>query len=210
VGLYVSVAITGLFVAHDRTASELPIAGDRVLRVYGPMVAVQLLLVAYVARIARPRGTLRALIGTRWSTPRRALEDLAIALAGWIAITGVEIAWARLFAAGRSSACMVLPIGTGERLAWIAVAASVGFGEEVVFRGYLRTQLGARFGDARLAIVLQAALFGLAHAEQGLGTAVRNGLYGLGLGAIAQWRRSLIPCIACHAWTDLASGLWRI
>jgi membrane protease YdiL (CAAX protease family) len=210
--LYLAVAATGLLFAHDRSRSELPIGTSRIVRVYAPMVVVQLLLVAYVTRVARPRGTLRALIGASGYAPRRVAEDMALAFVGWIVITAVEIAWARFVphAPTPAAVSMLLPNGGAERVAWIVVAASVALGEEVVFRGYLRTQFAARFRDVRLAIVLQAVLFGLAHAEQGLGAALRDGLYGLGLGIVAQWRRSLVPCIACHAWTDLASGLWHI
>jgi membrane protease YdiL (CAAX protease family) len=210
VSLYLAVALTGLFIAHVRAPNELAIAGNRVLRVYAPMAGVQLMLVGYVSRVARPEGTLTALMGAPWSTPRRAAEDLAIAVAGWIALTAIEVAWSRLVPNARVGSSAVLPITAGERLAWIAVASSVAFGEEVVFRGYLQTQFAARLGDRRVAIMLQAALFGLAHAEQGFAAALRIALYGVGLGAIAQWRRSLRPCIACHALTDLASGLWRI
>jgi uncharacterized protein len=91
----------------------------------------------------------------------------------------------------------------------VIVAASVGFGEELVFRGYLQTQLTAFTGSAGVGIVLQAVLFGIVHAEQGATTAARLAVYGLAFGALARWRRSLLPGIACHAWTDVASGLLR-
>ncbi|WP_437760941.1 CPBP family intramembrane glutamic endopeptidase [Sorangium sp. So ce1389] len=54
---------------------------------------------------------------------------------------------------------------------------------------------------------MQAALFGLAHGEQGWGAMARIAAYGLAFGALARWRQSLWPGILCHAWTNLASGL---
>jgi hypothetical protein len=84
---------------------------------------------------------------------------------------------------------------------------TVGVCEEVVYRGYLQTQLAAFTGRAGLAVVLQAALFGMAHGEQGLAVVVRFTLYGVVFGALARWRRSLLPGIAAHIGIDLASGL---
>jgi membrane protease YdiL (CAAX protease family) len=95
------------------------------------------------------------------------------------------------------------------RVAWAIVAGSVGLSEEVVFRGYLQTQLAAFTGRWAVAWMLQAVLFGLAHAEQGAAAMVRLAGYGLALGALARWRKSLLPGIVCHVWTDLASGLFH-
>ncbi len=92
---------------------------------------------------------------------------------------------------------------------WAAVAVSVGFCEEVVFRGYLQRQFEGFWGKPWLAVGLQALLFGVAHGEQGASAVARAALYGVGFGALARWRRSLLPGVLCHAWTDLASGLLR-
>ena len=77
-------------------------------------------------------------------------------------------------------------------------AVTVGFCEEVIYRGYLQTQLTAFTGRASIAVVLQAALFGIAHGEQGLAVVVRFTLYGVLFGGLARWRRSLLPGIAAH------------
>ena len=79
--------------------------------------------------------------------------------------------------------------------------------EELVFRGYLRIQLGAFTGRAWLAILIQAMIFGLAHAQQGAASATRIAIYGLALGVVAHSRRSVVPCILAHVATDLVSGL---
>jgi hypothetical protein len=91
----------------------------------------------------------------------------------------------------------------------VLLAVSVGFCEEVVFRGYLQTQLTAFTGSRGLGIVLQAALFGIAHAEQGGASALRITGYGIILGGLAQLRRSLLPGIVSHVAIDLVSGFWR-
>jgi uncharacterized protein len=150
------------------------------------------------------------LLGRRWRTAGRAFTDLACALAGFFVIMGVEFASARLFVVGRNAAIAALLPSTGaERLTWIAVAVSVGFCEEVVYRGYLQTQLGAFTRSRVLGVVLQALLFGLAHLEQGPAAAARIAGYGLLFGALAQFRRSLLPGIACHVAVDLAAVFLR-
>jgi hypothetical protein len=166
--------------------------------------------VLYVARIGRPRSALASLIGRRWDSARRALGDLACALAGWSLILAVEVAFATITHGGTSaSVTAMLPRTPIERVAWVAVAMSAGFCEEVVYRGYLQTQLTAMTGRAGVAIVLQGILFGIAHGEQGALAVVRLAIDGAALGVLARWRGSLWPCILCHAWSDLAAGLLR-
>lgn len=72
-------------------------------------------------------------------------------------------------------------------LALIGLAVQTG-AEELVFRGYLQSQLAARFGSRALALLAPAALFGLAHFDPGGGTsraaitAASAGLFGLAAG----------------------------
>jgi membrane protease YdiL (CAAX protease family) len=125
-------------------------------------------------------------------------------------LCAAELAWQRLF--GRAPEAGIrglLPRDTLERIAWCVVALSVGFCEEVVYRGYLQKQLAALSGRVTLGLALQAALFGIAHLEQGFGAAGRVGLYGVGLGALALFRGSLVPGIIAHVAIDLAVGLTR-
>lgn len=213
VALMLLVAATGVLFAPRVGGATSPVSltlSARILGIYLPMLVVQWGLVLYVCRVGRPRNALPALLGQRWSGPRRAALDLLLALAGWGLLLGCEVAWARLFATkAAASVTTMLPQTWPERLAWVVVAASVGFGEEVVYRGYLQTQLTAFTGRAGAGVILQGLLFGLAHAEQGAGAALRFAGYGLAFGALARWRRSLLPGIACHAWTNIASGLLR-
>jgi membrane protease YdiL (CAAX protease family) len=175
------------------------------------MIVAAWALLLYVCRIGRPRNQLPALLGQTWDSPTRAAADIALALSGWLLITAFELAWARWVATGvGASVAAMLPRTWLDGLAWGLVSVSVGFCEEVVFRGYLQTQLTAFTGRVGVAMVLQAALFGVAHAEQGAAAMVRIALYGLAFGALARWRRSLLPGIVCHVWTNLASGLLRL
>jgi membrane protease YdiL (CAAX protease family) len=91
-------------------------------------------------------------------------------------------------------------------LAWITAA----IGEEFLFRGYLLTQLLAVLGKGRcaigVAIVIQAALFGVAHAYLGLRGVLTAGCVGLIYGIVYLCNgRNLAPLILAHGLTDSLS-----
>ena len=211
VGLYLAVAATGVVLQGRGTPPvAVPSSGGRVVAMYLPLLVVQWGITLYVCRVGRARNVLGDLLGARWTSIGRAVGDVALAAGGWVAIKAVELAWVSVFASGVAPAVTsLLPQSLPERLMWAAVAVSVGFCEEVVFRGYLQRQFEGFWGKPWLAVGLQALLFGVAHGEQGASAVARAALYGVGFGALARWRRSLVPGILCHAWTDLASGLLR-
>jgi hypothetical protein len=123
------------------------------------------------------------------------------------AILGLEIILApRVDAARTAALAPLLPRTVVERVGWVAVAAAAAFGEEVVYRGYLQTQLGALTRRPWLGVVLQALLFGVAHLDQGPVSASRVALYGLLFGLVVRARRSLLPAILAHALIDAASA----
>lgn len=208
IGLVVSVALTGTLLGGRIDSSASAASSDRPSPLeYLPIFAVQAGLLVYVARLGRPRWELRLLLGRRWTTARRAFIDLVLALLGWGLIQGIEALWTRLEGGASAPISTILPHTPAERVAWVALAALIGLSEEVVYRGYLRIQLTVFTGRPIVAIVLQAFLFGLAHADQGLGAMARISLYGLGFGLLARYRQSLWPCIVCHVTTDALSGL---
>lgn len=204
--LVLAVAATGALLTHEggSIASVMPSPRGRILAVYLPLAIVSLGLTLYVCRVGRTRSALRSLLGRGWDSAARASADLATAVATWFLIEAAE----SVAGTWRNAAVgALLPSTSAERVAWVLVAVTVGFCEEVIYRGYLQTQLTAFTGRASVAVVLQAALFGIAHGDQGLAVVVRFTLYGVLFGALARWRRSLIPGIAAHIGLDLASGL---
>lgn len=207
--LIIAVAVTGTWLSsHGGAFTREEHPTSRILAVYLPLLIVNFALLLYVCRIGRPRSALRDLLGRPWRTPTRALTDVGLALAGCVLIEVMEGVLARVVDGRRSAAVLqILPNSPSERLVWILVAVSVGFCEEVVYRGYLKTQLAALTRAVPIAVVIQGLLFGVAHAEQGLASASRTALYGIALGALAAWRGSLIPGILCHVGLDLVSGL---
>ena len=204
ISLMVSVATIGTLLARAGSPVVAPFARGRVVAVYLPLLVVDWGLTLYVSRVGRPRNALPSLLGRGWNGFGRACTVVALAAALWLMVEGAEAAagpW-------RNAAVVaMLPHKGAERAVWVLVAVTVGFCEEVVYRGYLQTQLAAFTGRASVAVVLQAVLFGVAHGEQGLAAVIRFTLYGVVFGAIARWRRSLIPGIAGHIGIDLASGL---
>ncbi len=220
VSLIVAVALTGTLLARGTTATAAVTEGanrltDRLVTFYLPVLIVDWGLVFYVSRIGRPANALPSLLGER-AIPRggrRLVVDALVALGGFVVIELGELAAAGFDVSGGSAAARTLaPLSLAERLIWVVFAFTAGFCEEVVYRGYLRKQLAAFVGGPRGAawgIALSALLFGIAHLDQGVGPALRFAGYAVGLGALAYWRRSLVPGIACHVAVDLLSGLVR-
>jgi uncharacterized protein len=215
VALILAVAITGTLLsatgAPGASRIAAPVAPDaRIFAQYLPLLVVNWGLVLYVSRLFQTHNALPELLGRRWLGVRQVVIDLALALAVFAFVESFEALAVHVLAAGRNAALASLRPGTeAERLTWLLVAVSVGFCEEVVYRGYLQRQLSAFTGRASFGIALSAILFGIAHAEQGFGSALRIAGYGLALGVLARARRSLLPGIVCHVAIDLASAFPR-
>ena len=94
---------------------------------------------------------------------------------------------------------------------WLIVAwISAAIGEELLFRGYLMAQLLAEPGKGwcrvASAVMIQAALFGVAHAYLGLRGVLTAGCVGLVYGAVYLCNgRNLVPLILAHGLTDSLS-----
>jgi membrane protease YdiL (CAAX protease family) len=210
VALVLAVAVTGTLMSRSGGGGPAPVTNGARVAVYGPMLVVQWSLLGYVAVVGRAGNALPSLLGRGWSGVRRACGDVALALACALTIEAISLAWARVFgASGIAAVSALAPHDAQQRLAWVVVALSVGFCEEVVYRGYLQTQLTVFTGRPALGIALQAALFGVAHADQGLAAVPRVALAGLAFGVLARARRSLWPGIVAHASIDLAGVLLR-
>src|SRR5262249_39037875 len=108
-----------------------------------------------------------------------------------------------------ASISRLLPNGAAESALWVLLSISAGICEEFVFRGYLQRQLTAFTGHPSIGLLLQSAVFGIAHGYQGLRASLVVALYGALFTALALWRKSLRPGMMAHAWTDIAGGLLR-
>jgi membrane protease YdiL (CAAX protease family) len=202
VAVIVAVAITGSALGPS-SANAASGGGSRFVA-YAALLTVQWASLVYVCRMGRQSSALATLVGRRWHEPRRAAGDLALAVFSFGSIVAIDWAWTRGSTAARSA---LIPSTAAELGAWIVVACSVGFCEEVVYRGYLQRQSSALVGSAWGGIAIQAILFGVAHADQGLAGMGRVMTYGVLLGVVAQTRRSLIPGIAAHVAIDVTAAL---
>lgn len=208
--LVIGVAAVGTFAASSSGAAPRGSPASGPLWVaFLPLLFVEWLLVLWVARIARPTSVLSELIGRRWHDRRRAIGDLTWAIGAGVVIVGLELAWATAFGSTRApSVTAMLPHTAAERIGWVALALMVGFCEEVIYRGYLQTQLLAFSRSPAAAVVGSAVFFGVAHLEQGPAAALRIAFAGAVLGVVARKRSSLVPGILCHAGIDAAAGLF--
>ena len=206
-----ALALAGA-VFQDASPAPAGAARPNVFAIYVPLFASEWLMFWYVwKRGLRRTGTpLRELVGGRWASPGAITRDVLLGAALWGAWRLVELAWERVSPAGAArSISGYLPQGVLEGMLWGALSATAGFVEEVVYRGYLQRQFAAWTGRPRLALVLQAVVFGVTHGYQGVDACIRITVFGLLFGVVAMWRRSLRPGMMAHALTDLVAGLIR-
>ncbi|MGH9521109.1 MAG: CPBP family glutamic-type intramembrane protease [Terriglobales bacterium] len=176
------------------------------------------LLVAYIAwGIRKKQLKLRDLVGGKWKSPEDALLDVAVAVGYWIVASlilaavayAIGLAQPGHMAEAQKRIAPLKPVGALESVLWVALAATAGFCEEVMFRGYFMSQLRAWSGSALIAVIGQAVIFGAAHAYQGGRLIWVIMTYGLLFGILAWWRRSLRPGMMAHAMQDTLAGLIR-
>jgi hypothetical protein len=205
---FIGLGAAGL---HFQSSPKLnmPAVHPNVVPLYIGVLAAEWALVYFVWQGLRRTGTpFRAIIGARWNSTRAILTDVVLGLALGLLWIAVDRIWSTGFGpAHAKSINVLLPRGALEIALWLAVSLTAGFCEETVFRGYLQTQLTAITGSGVAAVILQAAVFGAGHAYQGLNAAENTAVYGLLLGALALWRRSIVPSIVAHAWSDIFAGI---
>jgi len=101
-----------------------------------------------------------------------------------------------------------LPHSAAERLGFAALTLTAGFCEEFLYRGYLQQQFHAWTGSLTVAMLLQAALFGLMHVSLPWKFVVSVTAMALFLGALVGWRKTLVPAMLLHALVNLLGGLF--
>jgi membrane protease YdiL (CAAX protease family) len=125
------------------------------------------------------------------SWPRTILTATAVALA-WqaIAVLGLLLAKQAAGAEGPDISRFESIDGNPLMLAqWLTVAwTTAGFGEEIIWRGFLMTRVAGLLGEGRRAwitsLVLTSTVFGLLHLYQGLSGVFMTGISGLLLGSL--------------------------
>lgn len=104
-----------------------------------------------------------------------------------------------------------LPRTGAELVIFIPLALTAGVSEELIFRGYLLKQFQILMGKTPAVVVAQALLFGISHGyHQNLAAFGSNLAFGILLGFLAIWRRSLLPCMVAHSLSDLLAGILSV
>jgi len=203
IAIFVGLSVAGGFFQHavkQHPQAAVP-SGNAVPR-YISVLVFEWLLVLYVRMGVHKRGVrLRDLVGGRWSTPEEVMKDIALGAGLWAVWMGLMNS--HILGGGVNAAQGLLPQGFLESLAWVPLALSAGFCEELAFRGYLQKQFQAITGSAAWAILIQAFVFGIGHLYEGVGPVGRIMLYGVLFGVLAVWRKSLRPGMIAHAWSDI-------
>jgi membrane protease YdiL (CAAX protease family) len=156
----------------------------------------------------RRRGlALGSLVSGHWQSPRAFFKDLGFAIGFMVVVIPTVGVLAYLLGGGNNSAVAnMTPKTLFELLVFLGLAASAGFAEELVFRGYLTQQFSAWTGSYSIAVILQGIVFGLAHGFYGkamLAIMVQGWLLGL----LVYWRKSLRPGMLAHGLQDSIGGI---
>jgi membrane protease YdiL (CAAX protease family) len=195
---------------HKISADHLSAGADaNRVRYYVATILFEWLLVALVvAGVRRSGGSALIVFGEHWRSAWQVLRDIGIAIGFWIA--AALLLWGfgwLLHIAEVGRTVTRLPQRGIELVVWIALSVTAGICEEAIFRGYLQRQFMALTKSAPAGILLSAAMFGAAHAYQGLRMAILIALYGAMFGMLAYWRRSVRPGMIAHAWQDSLNGV---
>ena len=105
-------------------------------------------------------------------------------------------------------ALKIFPQDTTERLAFLAVVATVAFCEEVIYRGFAQRVFQDWSGGlATVGILASAAIFSVAHLYQGRRGLISTLIVGILFSTVRAWTESLVPPLAAHFVADLMAGM---
>jgi len=208
--IQVGLAIGGTYL-QSRPSGGPNVAPTRsgIVLLYISMIALEWAQVWYVFGGIHNKGLrLLDLVGGRWNSWKNVSVDLAIALPFWVVWEAIARLVQSALGANHAKAIdVLLPQTWLEITLWLALSASAGVCEEIVFRGYLQKQLQAFTGSIALAVVLQALVFGAGHAYQGAKQVVVISVLGALYGVLAAWRKNLRPGMIAHTLSDVVGGL---
>lgn len=102
---------------------------------------------------------------------------------------------------------MFLPSNKPEFIAFILIALTAGFCEELLYRGWLQNLLVYGTGSVWVGLISGAIIFGFGHAYQGKIGIVQTGIYGLIFGGVFIFTKSLITGQVLHVIIDSVNGI---
>jgi membrane protease YdiL (CAAX protease family) len=186
------------------------VAPDRILIYQRTILFAWLMLGFVLAGVWRHGSPMATVLGERWRSAGRFLQDARIGLLFLMVSIAMGSAGESWFGQGNNAATLrILPRGGIETWYWVALSISAGICEEGIYRGYLQRQFTAVLRNVPAGIVLSGMVFGGAHLYQGFGRAVSIALLGVLGGVLAHWRKSVRPGMIAHILQDLMGGLVR-
>jgi len=207
--LVILLAVAGLSAWRMAMSPVGNMSGHTRLANYGVVVVWEWLTVAFIAWGVRRRSfSLSSMIRGSWPRASAFFRDLGIGivflLGSNLILSLIQIA---LKAQPNQAVRNLLPETPVEMVAWIFLAATAGFCEEAIFRGYLQQQFGRMTRNASAGLVLQAVIFGICHGYQGIKPVINITVYGALFGLLAVRMKSLRPGMLAHFIQDSAGGL---
>jgi membrane protease YdiL (CAAX protease family) len=214
IALFLALTVAGA-VFQGRASAPRVASATRpsMLPTYLTLILAEWGMVYYVWKAGlRRRGvTMREVVGGRWPNGLAILRDVALAAGAWGVWAAIDLGLSRVFPHDSAASIgTLLPRGAFECGLWVLLSITAGFTEEFVFRGYLQRQFTAWTRHPWLGLLMQAALFGVAHGYQGAQATAKIALFGILFGVLALWRGSLRPGMIAHAATDVLAGIFRI
>jgi len=214
IALFLGLTLSGALFQRQARAQpgSLP-QHPNVVPLYLSLIAMEWGLFFFVWKggLRRSGTTLRELIGGRWRGPKDVAVDAGLALGLWTVWTIAEKGWDHWFGPAHAASIQTfLPRRGLEILLWVGVSVSAGICEELVFRGYFQKQFEVFTRSIWIALLLQAALFGISHGYQGVEACVKISIFGALYGLLAIWRGSLRPGMIAHSGSDILSGIFGI
>jgi membrane protease YdiL (CAAX protease family) len=182
---------------------------------YIATIAWEWLIVGFIAWGTRRKIHFRDLAGRRWRSVEDVFADAAVGVGFWIMalfVLGVignvlGLAEANHLTETKQKLGFLVPHGLLELTLFIALSATAGFCEEIIFRAYFQRQFAALFHSITAGLLLQAILFGAGHAYEGGKRMILITIYGAMFGMLAQARRSLRPGMFAHFLHDASAGI---
>jgi len=102
---------------------------------------------------------------------------------------------------------LFMPRDRTERLLWVLVAASAGFGEEITWRGVQPMLLATLIGHPVVAAALVAVTFGIGHMVQGWRSAAIIVVFAASFQTVVWLSGSLYVAMAVHFIYDVVAGM---
>jgi membrane protease YdiL (CAAX protease family) len=210
--LAVLVPFHGLL-AYRRLASVADPTPTRTkLRLYATIIAMEWALVALTVFIAHRHGLTLRDLGQTLGNRGLSLAVTALGLLGLLVLTAfntrqIQKATREDLLATVQRARKFVPIGPVEIWGFALVSLTAGICEELLYRGWLVSILGAACGSIWIGMVAAAVLFGFGHAYQGRQGIIGTGILGILFGAMFVLVRSLVPGQVIHAAVDIVNGI---